>query len=218
MLRGTAYTLRADTRRIVIPCTLESRPDFDTARPQERWLHYAAVLLLRLSAESPNYKSTERLFAKGLRDNLRLEDYHVQPTVGSASLAMLPWGTQQALLGITSQEGDGGGMLRATQEALFSQTQDGAGGGGANATYSSQGGGVLFAPRRVALPAVPRFSQSVSATQSDDTPRAAFDGSARLAGVRFAKKTFESDPTSAMRARAARESKRSRDQVSGGIA
>eukprot|EP00964_Phaeocystis_antarctica_P078190 scaffold48624_cov63-Phaeocystis_antarctica.AAC.2 len=100
---------------------------------------------------------------------------------------MQPWGSQSQASqsqggsqgGSQSQsqsqsQDDWAGMLRATQDLAFSQTQDGGGGGGGGmaSTYSSQGAapGLLFAPRRsAAAAAVPRFDEGTSAANADAT-------------------------------------------------
>ena len=115
----------------------------------------------------------------------KLSEYRVRTSAGSASQAMQPWGSQSQSQGGSQSQGssqsqsqdDWAGMLRATQDLAFSQTQDGGGGGrgrggGMASTYSSQGAapGLLFAPRRsAAAAAVPRFDEGMSAANADAT-------------------------------------------------
>ena len=129
------------------------------------------------SVAAPAYEQV--LFPAPLDEGCKLSEYRVRTSAGSASQAMQPWGSQsqssQSQGGSQSQsqsQDDWAGMLRATQDLAFSQTQDGGGGGGGGmaSTYSSQGGGLLFAPRRsAAAAAVPRFDEGTSAANADAT-------------------------------------------------
>ena len=131
---------------------------------------------------APAYEQV--LFPAPLDEGCKLSEYRVRTSAGSASQAMQPWGSQsqssQSQGGSQSQsqsQDDWAGMLRATQDLAFSQTQDGGGGGGGGgggmaSTYSSQGAtpGLLFAPRRsAATAAVPRFDEGTSAANADAT-------------------------------------------------
>ena len=149
----------------------------------------------------------ERELYSPLDVGCKLSEYRVRTSAGSSSLAMQPWGSQsqassqggsQGGSQVGSQGGSQGGsqaasqsqndwagMLRATQDLAFSQTQDGGGGGGMGSTYSSQGAApaLLFAPKRSpANAAVPRFDEGMSAADANATGATA--GAAMGGGLR----------------------------------
>lgn len=141
---------------------------------EERWLHHCGVLLLRLSSSSDNYEKP--LFDEQLRHGLHFDAYQIRPTEGSSSDAMLPWGSQSK-----AQDGSQystSGLVRATQQYFFSQTQSEVLGAAAGlSTYSSQGGADLFMPRAGRAERVPAFTDS-AALQASSQP-------AEMIGRRF---------------------------------
>ena len=170
---GLRSTMLSYWHNAVLPRTAAERlvscfSDLHAPAVEGRWLHNCGVLLLQLSSDSGNYEKP--LFDKPLQDGLKLQEYRVQPTEGASSDAMLPWGTQsqsqsQSQSQLGSQDGGGAGYLRATQAAMFTQTQENPlGVAGANlSTYSSQGDGVaLFAvgAAPAARPPVPTFDEA----------------------------------------------------------
>ena len=202
------------------PRLLSCFSELYSAPTEKDWVQGACDALLRVAADAPGY-DTQVLFSP-LDAGCKLSEWRVRTTAGSASLAMQPWGSQsqasqasQSSQSQSSQGGGGGsqsqddwaGMLRATQDLLFSQTQDGGGGGGGGiaSTYSSQGADtrLLFAPRRSgAAAAVPRFDEGAN---SADAAVAAGGGAgaagAVTAGSALRSRRFNSGGFSAERVR-----------------